>query len=807
MVLFSRGSRWSLCFFVVLWATSALTAQDPEWTCDQWQVLNFSGDGLDIAQGAQGYVLVGKESGRGKIWFSEDGIHWGNPVFDHGNNIDEVVYNGKAFVARATDQLMVSEDGRTWSVAAEASVFADLEARPDGFLAVGLNLVWTAGEDGREWRVSAELGQLKFLNSIAVSATTMVAYNDAGSVFTSTDGVTWQETDLSGESIGGNFGWLLWNGERFVGVTESKVFTSEDGLDWSVSDASIRFFGPLIWDGTRYAHLSSEGVYLSDDALLWEHQTLLRNSSAQLKGLRHQNGTYRATGENGLLFHSQDGEAWHRTAPNDLSITWAQTAGDRFFAYSWPSLFTTLDGLNWQEIAGCEEQSSYRFHVVTDGNGSFLIGFNHVLYFSEDGLHWECQQIADASHRQVYFFEGRWFVTDSAGKLLVSADGRNWTASELSDSDCWLYTADGRIFAACENGSFVSEDGLDWAPSAFRGSALGYHVTNGSTTLGSERNRLTTSRDGVTWSPEYSIPSDDSTGAPHYLARLGDGFVYHTPWRETTMRFSWDGLFWQSFAMDSVPFEPHAIHQIGEVVLANHPFFGIAVGSCSQVGTPPTLPQAVIPWVVENPQWSSRVSFLNLDTDAIDARLTAVTREGVRRETRLTLPPQSVVAKSAGDLFPELSGYSLSLETASTEVLTSFLTFNKEAISGGASPSQTTGWARDTWSPAITFGYLPDDGIYALVLAAPEATQSDTEVQLAIRGEDPDQETVITVQLTKDQPRVLQAADLFPNGVLEGPVSVKATSMNGALLVGTTFVFDEHRQPSMAAAIPVEVWP
>lgn len=206
----------------------------------------------------------------------------------------------------------------------------------------------------------------------------------------------------------------------------------------------------------------------------------------------------------------------------------------------------------------------------------------------------------------------------------------------------------------------------------------------------------------------------------------------------------------------------------------------------------------VVPWIVKNQQWSSRVAFYNAGHVAESPLLVATTQDGQTRQLELpAVASGAIAAFDAENLFSDLSGYSLSIY-ASESLYPSFLTFNLDAPSG-ASPAQTTGMGHSQLSHRLVFGYLSErvGGLAALVLNAPDVTEdATTTVNLSLY----DGHGVVIqnkeVTLTGRQPYAAVLGDVFGVQVEEG--AVIATAPSHIRLSGTTFTFNPSLEPAMA---------
>ena len=215
----------------------------------------------------------------------------------------------------------------------------------------------------------------------------------------------------------------------------------------------------------------------------------------------------------------------------------------------------------------------------------------------------------------------------------------------------------------------------------------------------------------------------------------------------------------------------------------------------------------VIPWVVNNSSWSSRISIANTSNQQVSADLEALTTDGLSRKLTIEIPPEGVYAAQAGDLFPDISGYRLKINTPSKALYPSFLTFNIEETSGGNSPSQTTAAFSEDLNARLLFPYLPGDQLPAIVLCAPGRDSeggplsATTPVTLNLYDNQLGVIATKTITLTGSQPTALLVKTLFEDVTFPQHGTIEALAGNGTHLAGTTFTFNQQREPSMASGV------
>ena len=201
----------------------------------------------------------------------------------------------------------------------------------------------------------------------------------------------------------------------------------------------------------------------------------------------------------------------------------------------------------------------------------------------------------------------------------------------------------------------------------------------------------------------------------------------------------------------------------------------------------------VVPWVVDNQDFSASLALFNSGAKEEKAILRAVSHDGIRKEKTVLLPPGRVRSFSAGELFATLSGYSLFISATSRV----YPTFQIHHTTKG-SPARTIGASEETFRSGLLFGRLTSQSAIVLVTTEPE-TRTLTTIRLSDeQGQVLAEKTVI---LTGRQPRSMRLLNLFA-GHQAGVV--RAITEGGVPIAGTSFTFNELGEPSMARAISYE---
>jgi hypothetical protein len=275
----------------------------------------------------------------GVVWVSDDARVWtmlptegafeGATLRHMATDGERIVVTGAvttvadgqpSFLGERQPRVWVSEDGRTWTVTADAGVLPEhIVSTAAGFVGArntddGPQMMVSV--DGREWRAVTDPGALGrgdiMSMSVGRDGETVVAAgaafvsDDSESVrFTATswltrDGESWERSQADGGGEGSwmssaaqfDSGWVA-VGQDQTPTSETAIWTSADGLDWSRVDSAAVPVTP----------------YGSADAVVWTGDELIATGTV--------------AGETGSViafWRSRDGTAWDVVGdPPDLS--------------------------------------------------------------------------------------------------------------------------------------------------------------------------------------------------------------------------------------------------------------------------------------------------------------------------------------------------------------------------------------------------------------------------------------------------------------------------------------------------------
>ena len=208
----------------------------------------------------------------------------------------------------------------------------------------------------------------------------------------------------------------------------------------------------------------------------------------------------------------------------------------------------------------------------------------------------------------------------------------------------------------------------------------------------------------------------------------------------------------------------------------------------------------VFPWVSNNDLFRSLIVIDNLGPDTT-VRLQAnrpTGSSGRSSETEtISVSGFDQMVFDAGDLFTSMGegvGYSVRLTTESDLVSAALVVSSTTTISGD-SPAQVNPVPANQASTAILFKYLPLDSGFSVPVVFNSGSTTDVTFTAYQGGK---LVGSATFRVGSGKPYAETMDSMFPG--LQGSAYVIAES--GAPLIGTSFIFNNDREPSMATAIP-----
>ena len=207
--------------------------------------------------------------------------------------------------------------------------------------------------------------------------------------------------------------------------------------------------------------------------------------------------------------------------------------------------------------------------------------------------------------------------------------------------------------------------------------------------------------------------------------------------------------------------------------------------------------EAVIPWVTNNDNFGSQIILSNLNDTPVEVVLVATRNNGEEDGQTLTIPALSQQVEDTATLFGELgtgAGYRVLINALDGNVKVGFVVTGKGSASGN-SPAQADALAPGTASRLLVFPYLPREGGFSAPVVVNMGGQT-ANLRFHAYSDGALAGSTDNISLESGRPYAELVSNLFQD--LSGNLIVVAEADQP--LLGTAFIFNEIREPSMASA-------
>jgi hypothetical protein len=247
-------------------------------------------------------------------------------------------------------------------------------------------------------------------------------------------------------------------------------------------------------------------IALTPASVAGHHWDLVQDASVGWDGVVYRHGQFVATGADGAIATSADGQAWTRhdvaTPGALLAVAYGDAAG--WVAVDNAGYVTaSADGQAWAVQTRLAPQGSQQFvdvHKVAYGNGVYVAAGSHGSYTSTDARTWTA---VTPPMMWVAFGNGRFLGSGADANVWTSTDGLHWTTAGPGAGSRLAYGAFGNgVFVAGSvfGNLYASADGTTWTPVLSPSNAFAQHITftGGRFYVDSGYS----SADGTTWTPD-----------------------------------------------------------------------------------------------------------------------------------------------------------------------------------------------------------------------------------------------------------------------------------------------------------------
>ncbi len=346
-----------------------------------------------------------------------------------------------------------------------------------------------------------------WLNDIAYGAGRYVTTGYTGT-YTSTDGITWQQTTLPANATI-DYHRVLWNAaqSRFVAAGYSGwVATSPDGMNWTTHQTGLGTLFDVTYAGGQYVAVEDAGhIATSPDGINWTVHSTPASPNAYLFGVAWNGTTYVAAGYclsqtscpggADVVLTSPDGATWNLADPGTSAspiladgVAWGN---GEFVVVGEFGVITSPDGTTWtlqtpnpEQLFAAGNNNALRF----DGSRFVGTGFDYSsgnrdvsIFTSSDGASWTSHVVPDPFAPDSFatsaeHINGSYFITTSDGSVFTTPDLAAWTTNRagsalgtdnyagiaFSGSRYLAYVAPAPVRGVPVSSAYVSLDGLTW---------------------------------------------------------------------------------------------------------------------------------------------------------------------------------------------------------------------------------------------------------------------------------------------------------------------------------------------------------
>ncbi len=455
------------------------------------------------------------------------------------------------------------------------------------------------------WNWRNPLPQGNDYKAVAYGNGRFVAVGAAGTITTSTDGITWSAANSGVNDV---FGSIAYGNGVFVAkrysTGDSGLLLSDDGLSWRVPAASVpsgwgsvtvvtyageRFYAQSYYE---FGGLNSKFVATSTDGVNWTQ--CASASAANIGRIAFGGGSYVGQDLMTGQLSSPDGVTWAVSEAKMLSstdgLTWIAaggtglariTAGPVYYDGRW-----VVGGVLVTQAAGGPQQLQRALSTSTDGGVTWkvvwndanapwtylstiadlavfnqrlvLLGDPNVPIFSTTDF----ANVRIDVPRQMIQLNGavtsadRIVAVGRYGQILSSGDGVNWTSPTSSSVSGYLRAAafgDGQWIVAGDAGLAASPDGITWrmlpAGAGYTEGSIAYG--NGRYVAGTITGHVGVSTDqGTTWTDSGAIGARGPLvfAQGHFVSARGlisstDGVTWSAPVPPPSGTGAWTGVF------------------------------------------------------------------------------------------------------------------------------------------------------------------------------------------------------------------------------------------------------------------------
>lgn len=267
-----------------------------------------------------------------------------------------------------------------------------------------------------------------------------VAVGEHGSIWTSSDALTWETRPLETRS---RLSSVIFANDTFVATggpdgpnQGASILSSQDGISWHVRQSTyVLNFRSVAFGNDMFASLfegfcvfdCSSLVAFSQDGVSWAQKGL----PGALASITFGQGKFVAVGPRGSITESSNLADWTTTASLPDGVRFVGYANNVFIALGDGGIIlTSTNGVEWsRRVSGTEANLTSMAH----GNGVFtVIGEAGLALTSTDTINWTLREISTARNlRGITFAASKFVAVGDFATVMTSLDGVIWTPQSL----------------------------------------------------------------------------------------------------------------------------------------------------------------------------------------------------------------------------------------------------------------------------------------------------------------------------------------------------------------------------------------
>jgi hypothetical protein len=439
-VLYASG----LTLFVCVGLTHVITTSAAG---DTWaaQTSNVTGNIFAVAYKTTTDLLVAV-TGSGEITISADGGTWAAQASGTTAALGGIAWNGTVWCAVGTGVTVTGDAaGTTWTVHTRPQSFSWVTSDGTYFYATQASSAtcWISS-DGITWvpyTTPAILLRIRWINSQLIGVT------NAGTVYTSTDGMSWSTpAGIHGSALGaGTYtGRSYWLNSEFILTFSGGLYTSADGQEYH-AHIGMTLNGVACSSGGALVAVGNNGLVLtsSDGGATWaQQQAFCGSDQTHWLDVAYSPSIdlFCAIGGGCTIYTSNDdGATWtHQPftsallgttpAPSFLSVAWSPSL-DLFVAVGAAGMIATSpDGAVWTVRTSGTALTLYQVCWNASLATFCAVGANGVVLLSTNGTTWALYpQGVPGDFSACASLEALGFVGWQGNNTWSSSGGTVWT--------------------------------------------------------------------------------------------------------------------------------------------------------------------------------------------------------------------------------------------------------------------------------------------------------------------------------------------------------------------------------------------